>query len=274
MTFKRIIQHIKSFCNNICTKNTEIATPLFSIVVTSYNYEKFVTQTLSSLCKQTYRNFEVIVVDDGSKDNSINIIQQFTNKNDFISLYTHEGNANKGIIPSIQLAISKAKGDYIAFCESDDYWSYDHLELAKKQIRKGKDVCIISNNIQLFGDEECVNIRQGYIDHINRILKPGKNRIDISHNQKMNYIPTLSSVMIKREILLSLDFNTPIPAWIDFWLYRQILKVHPLYYIPQKTTFWRQHVSYNGNQVQDLFEDKIEQFIPESNRLIGIANEE
>lgn len=249
-------------------------TPLISVIVTSYNYEKFIGQALTSICKQTYKNFEIIVVDDGSKDGSLNIINQFAQKYSFISVYTHENNENKGIIHSIKLAISKAHGDYVAFCESDDYWRKDYLEKKVRIIQEHKDVAIISNNIQLFGDKTYIEIRQPYIDHLNRLLKYGRNDIDICQDQRLNYIPTLSAVTIKKRIIDKLNFNSPIPAWIDFWLYRQILINYPLFYCKEKLTFWRQHNSYNGDQVSNEFDHKIEQFIPESNHLLGIKNQE
>ncbi len=245
-------------------------TPFISIIVTSYNYEQFIAETLTSLCKQSYKNFEVIVVDDGSKDNSINVIKQFTEKYKNIKLYTHDNNTNKGIIASILLGLRKAKGDYIAFCESDDYWTTDHLERKVELIQTQDNPSIISNNIELFGDKECVKVRQIYINHINKLLRYGSNKIDIYNNQNMNFIPTLSAVMIKRSILQSLNFESPIPAWIDFWLYRQILKKHTLLYYDGKITFWRQHCSYNGNQVANEFEKKIEIFMSESNKLLDI----
>lgn len=244
--------------------------PLISVIVTSYNYEKYIEMTLTSLCTQSYRRFEVIVVDDGSKDNSISVIKRFAEQHENIRMYTHEHNCNKGIIASILLGVEKSNGEYIAFCESDDYWSTDHLEKIVELIQTQEDATIISNNIELFGDTECVKARQGYIDHINKLLKYGSNRIDIYHNQNMNFIPTLSSVMIKKSVFQKLDFDSPIPAWIDFWLYRQILKTHPLLYIDKRITFWRQHISYNGNQLAAEFDNKITVFMSASNKLLGI----
>lgn len=63
--------------------------PLVSIIVTSYNYAQYITQALDSLEKQTYKNYEIIVVDDGSKDDSINIINEYAASYDNIKLYTH-----------------------------------------------------------------------------------------------------------------------------------------------------------------------------------------
>lgn len=247
--------------------NTE---PLISIIVTSFNYEKFISETLDSLLMQSYHHFEVIVIDDGSKDNSIEVIKAYTKKDCRIQLFTHELHANKGLPASIQLALSHAKGEYIAFCESDDCWTETHLEEKVKIINSYPNVNIISNRVAPFGDEVSISQRKRYFDCINAFLSDGGNRIDIKQNIEMNYIPTLSCVMIKKTILEEADFKTPIPAWIDFWLYRQILKRNILYYTSQCLTNWRIHQSYNDVDICQKHAEKAPLFFAESNHLLGI----
>lgn len=247
--------------------------PFVSIIVTSYNYEQLIKQTLDSLEQQTYKNFEIIVVDDGSKDNSIEVIKEYIKAYDNIKLFTHEGGKNKGLVASMQLGIKNAKGDYIAFCESDDYWAPNYLEKKVELINRYKDVAIISNDIQLFGDEDSVKARTKYIDDIKKLVYPGGTPIDIRYNKNINYIPTLSAIMIRGDVLRSLDFSTPIPAWIDFWLYRQILNKHMLYFVDCKLTFWRQHNSYNAPANAEKYAKKSYEFLTASDMLLGIKND-
>ena len=56
-----------------------------------------------------------------------------------------------------------------------------------------------------------------------------------------NYIPTFSAVCIKKEVIQNINFSTPYPAWLDFWLWRQICVFNKIYYIPQEITLWRKH---------------------------------
>lgn len=252
---------------------TNHISPLVSIIVTSYNYAQYIPETLNSLLKQTYENYEIIVVDDGSKDNSVDVINEYVSKSGKIKLLLHPGNANKGIIASMKLAIENAKGDFIAFCESDDYWAPNHLEKKIEMINKYKNVRIISNNIQLVGDEKCIEQREEYISVVRKLLRDGGNKIDLRHNQEVNFIPTFSSVMIKKDVLQSLNFDSPIPAWIDFWLYRQILKNNLLFFVDENLTFWRQHASYNGADfIEDKFQVNNAIFLPASDKIIGIKN--
>ena len=261
-----MFQHIKSiFCRH------QKPQPLVSVIVTSYNYGRYLGMALDSLLNQSYRNFEILVVDDGSTDNSSEIVSEYAKKYSCIKLYTHPNGVNMGIIASIRLGISKAKGDYVAFCESDDYWAADHLGKVVEVIQNNNNVIIVANGVKLIGDEECIHSREWYIELIKAKLKKGKNRINLHKHQERNYIPTFSAVTIKKDVLTSLDYETPIPAWIDFWLYRQILIEHPLYYVNEDLTFWRQQPkSYNGASKEVTFEDSLRVFIPASNRLIGI----
>ena len=252
-------------------KVVALDTPFVSVVITSYNYAAYIRQTLESVLKQTYRNFEILVVDDGSEDNSVKIIKEYVDAYENVRLITHENGANKGLVASMKLGIELAQGEYVAFCESDDYWSAGNLERKIRFINDYEDIVIVSNDVNLVGDDECIRKRMEYLSTIRGLLINGGNKIDVKHNQECNFIPTLSSVLIKRSVLEALDFNTPIPAWIDFWLYRQILKDNLLYYVDECLTYWRQHESYNGvKAIEESAQMKMLQFIPASNRLIRV----
>lgn len=248
--------------------------PLISVIVTSYNYRQYIGVTLDSLLSQTYSRFEILVVDDGSKDGSVELIRSYTERDKRIRLLTHPGGENRGLIQSVRLGLSRAAGDYVAFCESDDYWSVDHLDKLVYCINRYGNAVLISNGIRCFGEESSVKVRQAYADYVAKTLKYGPNKINLRKHQTRQMIPTFSCVAIRRDVLESLNFDSPVAAWIDFWLYRQIESEYPLHYINKELTFWRQHDSYNGEQSQGDFDEKMSLFLAASNKLIGIPNEE
>lgn len=234
----------------------------FSIIVASFNYEEYITTTLESLAKQTYKNFEVIIVDDGSTDNSVNIIREFCNNNPQFKLYTHENNGNKGLKDTILLGLSKAKGDFIAFCESDDYWSDNHLEEINKVINQNPTVALIANGIKLFP----------YIEYEAKILQASRKALLKNPKKYYNFLihknifSTFSAFAVKRRVLLSCDFNSYVPAWLDYWLLKQILIKHKAVFIDKVLTYWRIHEdSYNKREDnQDLsikFHKKLRQLL-------------
>lgn len=98
--------------------------PLVTIIVPSYNHEKYIEETIDSIVNQTYENIELIVIDDGSKDESPKLLQELSQKHHF-TLVTRE---NKGLCRTLNEAISLAEGEYISICASDDKYLLDKIE--------------------------------------------------------------------------------------------------------------------------------------------------
>lgn len=103
--------------------------PFFSIVIPVYNKENHIKATLESVLNQSFKDFEVIIVNDGSSDNSENIIRQINDE--CIRLYTIE---NHGVSFARNYGISKAKANFIALLDADDIWYPNHLENLKHLI--------------------------------------------------------------------------------------------------------------------------------------------
>ena len=105
---------------------------LVSIIMPSYNTGKFIQETINSVKNQTYNNWELIIVDDGSTDNTDEVVRAI--KDDRIKYIKNK--VNKGAAISRNIALREAKGKWIAFLESDDLWKEDKLE---KQIKFMED---------------------------------------------------------------------------------------------------------------------------------------
>src|SRR5690606_10832622 len=98
---------------------------LVSIVMPCYNAEKYITETVNSVINQTYKNWELIIVNDGSTDNSLNMIKEFAANDNRISFIDK---SNSGVSDSRNKGLEKAKGEYIAFLDADDTWELNNLE--------------------------------------------------------------------------------------------------------------------------------------------------
>lgn len=98
--------------------------PYFSIVIPVYNKERFVSETLKSVLNQSFTDFEIILINDGSTDQSEAKILEF--KDDRIRYFSKE---NEGVAVARNFGIEKATSDYICFLDSDDYWYPDFLEI-------------------------------------------------------------------------------------------------------------------------------------------------
>jgi len=100
--------------------------PLVSVIIPTYNNEKFIRASISSVVNQTYKNLEIIIVNDATPDNSMEIVNEFAANDKRIKIITHE--ENKGIGASKNAAISVAKGEFFAFFSTDDTLDVRYIE--------------------------------------------------------------------------------------------------------------------------------------------------
>lgn len=99
---------------------------LVSIITPSYNSAQFISSTIEAILAQTYQHWELLITDDCSTDNSVEIIRKYVEKDNRIKLFQLEKNSGGGV--SRNHSIKEAKGRFIAFCDSDDLWTPDKLE--------------------------------------------------------------------------------------------------------------------------------------------------
>lgn len=112
--------------------------PLVSILSPCYNVEKFLPQCLDSIINQTYRNLQIVLIDDGSKDNTWSILQEYAAKDSRVEIYHQE---NHGVAYTRNQLLDKIKGDYFLFIDSDDWIEPDMVEfLLTKATQEGADM--------------------------------------------------------------------------------------------------------------------------------------
>lgn len=121
---------------------------LISVVIPNYNYGRFLKQCIDSILKQTYTNLEIVVVDDGSSDESLDVLSQFSDK---ITLCSQ---SNLGVNSARNLGIKVAKGSLIALCDSDDYWHPSKLESQMLMFKLHPTAVLVSCSVQEFGSQE------------------------------------------------------------------------------------------------------------------------
>lgn len=99
---------------------------LVSVIMPAYNREAIIADSINSVIGQSYKNFELIVIDDYSTDNTKGVIKEFSDKDNRIKYLSNNG--LKGVAATRNVGLNAAKGKYIAFLDSDDLWSEDHLK--------------------------------------------------------------------------------------------------------------------------------------------------
>lgn len=177
---------------------------LVSVIIPNYNCEKFVSQTIGSVLGQTYDNWEMIIIDDCSTDNSVSIIEKYANTDKRIHLIKLD--KKSGASKARNIGLQYAKGDYIAFLDSDDYWDKNKLY---------EQISFMQNR----------NIALSYTSYI-KINENGKKIGEIKAPESVNYKKMLksnfiacSSAIVKKEAIKDLTFP-PLKLRQDhaFWL--------------------------------------------------------
>ncbi len=107
--------------------------PLISVIIPNYNNEKYLDRCIQSVTNQSYKNIEIIIIDDGSTDRSLDICRSYSDKDKRITIFK---NKNRGAAFSRNYGISKSNGEYIQFLDSDDYISHDKFEHQVELLRK------------------------------------------------------------------------------------------------------------------------------------------
>lgn len=151
-----------------------------SIITPCYNGEKYVAKTIESVLAQTYSNWEMIIIDDGSKDSSAEVVRAYTEKDSRITLLQQE---NAGSAAARNNGIRNANGQYIALLDSDDLWEPEFLE-EQIAFMKGKEaVCVCCSY-------RCIN------EEGEEILRPAhcKSKITTKDMMITNYIGCLSGL--------------------------------------------------------------------------------
>lgn len=188
---------------------------LISVVIPSFNRSQTISRALYSVLNQTYKNFEIIVVDDCSVDNTLEVVESIND--DRIRIIKHK--KNKGANAARNSGISEARGDFIAFQDSDDEWFPEKLEKQLEHMSlKNADV-----------------VACAYNQHIdNRVVQVPEKNIDNSNvfNQLLygNFIAT-PSILGKREVFTSVLFDEALPRFQDWEIMIRIAKQYKVSFI-------------------------------------------
>ena len=222
------------------------STPLVSVIIPTYNHANYLGKALESVIEQTYSNWEAIVIDNQSTDETNQVISRFKD-----SRIQYLKISNDGIIAkSRNHGINVAKGEWIAFLDSDDWWRKDKLEICFKNLDEKTD--LIYHDLEIIYDRTKNYLNKKKI--VGRKLnKPVLNDLLIGEIEKGNAIGN-SSVIVRKEMLnkiggISEDKNLVASEDFNTWL--RIAEItNEFKYIKIKLGFYLVHE--NSSQKRDL----------------------
>lgn len=213
-----------------------------SVIISSYNYAQYIKETIDSVLEQTYKDWELIIVDDGSSDNSVEIIKSYCEKDVRIKLFQHDDKLNHGLKETLLLGMEHATGDWIAFLESDDYLSPYNLAKKVEIIKESSDAKLIFNKVKFMSEEKISKKRLRILKNIQKKLSKIKFPKNMFYDFYIdNMILTFSSVMVEAKAIKNADFNSPQDSTLDCWLWVHLAYENDFYYIDEELTRWRLH---------------------------------
>lgn len=203
--------------------------PLVSVMMPVYNAEAFLEISIASILNQTHKDLELIIINDGSNDNSKKIIESFTDSR----IKYYENPVNSGIVITRNRAIDLSMGKYIAFLDSDDIAYPDRIKLQFEFLENNTDYGMCGSFYEI-------------IDEAEKLI--GRNRLpesdsEIKAHLVLNNCFCNSSVMVRRELLNGLRYDKAYEMAEDYFLWYRISKITKVRNLPVFTTRYRVHGS-------------------------------
>lgn len=194
--------------------------PYFSVIVPTYNRAHFLEKTIRCILSQTFSDFELIIVDDASIDNTPGLIDSIKEKR----MVYLRNEVNRERSASRNKGISQAKGKFICFCDSDDHWRANHLELLHQKIKSENE-----NDALYF-----TSMTWNFPDKKQDVIFPspaGENLVEYVISNQI----APSTIAISSSIIKSIQFNPALKINEDVELIARIVAEWPLYQIPSIT---------------------------------------
>jgi glycosyltransferase involved in cell wall biosynthesis len=191
--------------------------PLVSVIALCYNHARFVTACLESLRTQCYPNIEVILFDDASKDNSVEVIRDWIEQYNFnCQFFPHL--TNKGICSTLNEALALVKGKYISLIATDDTWEVDRLLKSVSYLESSsEEIGVVFTDVYQM-DEEGVRLPRTFLQSILNNKKVPQGRI-LNELIEGNFVPAMGA-LIRRSVYEKIGhYNEQLlyEDW-DFWL--------------------------------------------------------
>ena len=209
--------------------------PLVSVIIPVYNHEKYISEAIESVLNQTFKDIELIIIDDASNDSSKEIIQLFEKKSVKIKSFFHK--KNMGIAKTVNECIEIARGKYISHFSSDDVWFKEKLEKQLEILRKDEDLIIWSEGliINTHGNPTGELFTQKH-----DAIKRKKSGNIFEELLKGNYICG-QSLIYKKENFKDVRLDDKLKYLNDYKFMVDLAKKHEFYFISEPLVMYRIH---------------------------------
>ncbi|MBW4475837.1 MAG: glycosyltransferase [Tolypothrix brevis GSE-NOS-MK-07-07A] len=232
--------------------------PKVSVIIPSYNHEKFVAEAIQSVLNQTYQDFEIVITDDGSADNTVNIIKQFTDPR--IRLFCFA--KNRGAAVAANNCLKESKGEYIAMLSSDDVFVPDKLAKQVSFLEEHPEVSAVFSYAQII-DENGNDFAQENHFYKQIFIQPNRNRFEwLNHFFYKGNCLCHPSALIKKKCYEDVgkydERFAQLPDF-DFWI--RLCMKYEIYIMPEELIKFRirdNEANASGNRPEARIRHQLE----------------
>ena len=210
---------------------SETFLPKVTVIIPCYNRGKFIRETLDSTLSQTYRDLEIVAVDDGSTDDTREILESYGKK---IRILEHPGRVNKGQSAAINLAMRSTQSKYVAILDSDDIWAPKKIEKQVEFLEKYPDIGLVYANGFDIDDNGKILYKRIQPGHV-ETNDPGRVLLECHFN-----IPS-NALVLRTVIEAAGDFDESMRSAQDHDMAIRLAEITRLAYLDESLWYYRRH---------------------------------
>ncbi|WP_099067602.1 glycosyltransferase [Nostoc linckia] len=211
----------------------QVFEPTVSVIIPTYQRGHLVSQAINSVLAQTYKDYEIIVINDGSQDNTPQVLAEFSDRHHITAIHQ----ANQGLSAARNAGIRSARGKYIAFLDDDDLWEPQKLEKQISVLEANPRIGLIYSDSLFFSD------RQGLFPGSYNTAFPTPNLQVLWTLFQYNYIPVLT-VVVRQDCLNQVGlFDKTVTPCEDYDLWLRVIEKFPIYFLNQPLARYRESPS-------------------------------
>ena len=223
---------------------------LVSIIIPTFNRSQFIGDAIDSILSQTYNNWECLVIDDGSTDDTASVIAKYCDSDARVTFSIRPETLPNGVNGARNYGVHLSKGDFIAFCDDDDFWLPDKLEKQIAIFKKHSDIGLVS----------------GYIEYVktdgkrtSRVIEQKENHGYVFESFLLKNRVSMITPMIKRDVYEKVGkFNTDFKIYEDWEYWRRVAYYFKFYNIEEVLACVRKH---DSNTTKDIKRSPVEDYI-------------
>jgi glycosyltransferase involved in cell wall biosynthesis len=230
--------------------------PYFSVIICCFNSEKFIRETIDSVIKQTYSDWEIITVNDGSSDNTENIIKDYISKGVNINYFFQE---NRGFANARNKCLDLAKGEWIVIIDHDDICLPKRLEIQAAQIKMNPSSKLFFGDTIHFSENGDIKNQFSTIDFSKIELEKNK-----AANSLLKYGCFIDSegVMFNKAAALEVGgFDERYSYISDYDFFVKMGRLYDFSYTKEDLSKWRVHLDQATNTMSDIYSIEYKSFI-------------